>query len=182
VFELLFLVAFVAWLAFSALEFALSLPCAPTLLAAFLFVPLLSVARYSALVRAHRLARAGGAARPVPPERFFWPLSRRQLGVRLGVASFCALASWPVAVGSPAGLETGLPSLAGWIAGALAILSSGEVVAAGCLYVRASHWFDRCAPNFVGWGRRLLYRISDNHEFLGEEPLPRERRRREKVF
>ncbi len=73
-------------------------------------------------------------------------------------------------------------SLAGWGSAFFAILAVAEALASGCLYVRASHWFDRHAPNFVGWTRRLLYRLSDNHEFLGEAPLPREQRRREKVF
>ncbi|MFM5984996.1 MAG: hypothetical protein ACKO9I_06670, partial [Sphaerospermopsis kisseleviana] len=63
-----------------------------------------------------------------------------------------------------------------------AILALGEALACGWLYIRASHWFDRHAPSLVGWMRRMLYRISDNHEFLGEEPFPRERRHREKVF
>ncbi|MFM8655573.1 MAG: hypothetical protein ACKOD5_00340, partial [Chthoniobacterales bacterium] len=73
-------------------------------------------------------------------------------------------------------------SVAGWISGLFAMLALSEALASGGLYVRASHWFDRHAPNFVGWTRRQLYRLTDNHEYLGEDPLPRERRRREKVF
>lgn len=180
--ELLFLIALVAWLFFSALEFALSLPCAPTLVTAFVLVPFLSVLRYFALARSYLLGRVRPEMRPVPPERFFWPLARRQIGVRFAAALACALAFWPAALLWPARWDVALSSVAGWISGVLAIVALGEALAAGCLYVRASHWFDRCAPSFVGWGRRLLYRISDNHEFLGEEPLPRERPRREKVY
>jgi len=68
------------------------------------------------------------------------------------------------------------------VSGLFAILAAAEVFAAGSLYLRASHWFDRHAPGFVGWARRALYRLSDNDEFLGEEPMPREKRRREKVY
>lgn len=180
--ELLFLIALIAWLVFSALEFALSLPCAPTLIAASVLVPLLAIVRYGALLRVHHLGRVQPGRRPVPPERFFWPLARRKIGWRFSAALALALVSWPVAVLWPASLETTTVSLFGWISGFSAIAASGEAMASGYLYIRASHWFDRYAPNFVGWARRLLYRISDNHEFLGEEPLPRERRRREKVF
>ncbi|MFM8789714.1 MAG: hypothetical protein ACKOEI_07670 [Chthoniobacterales bacterium] len=181
-FELLFLVALVAWLFFSALEFILSLPCAPTLIAAFVAVPLLAAIRYASMVRVHHLARVRPGLRPVPPEKFFWPLSRRKIGLRLAVASVCALVFWPMALIWPARGSTEIISVAGWISGLFAMLALSEALASGCLYVRASHWFDRHAPNFVGWTRRLLYRLSDNHEFLGEDPLPRERRRREKVF
>ena len=181
-FELLFFIALVAWLFFSTFEFVLSLPCAPTLIAAFVLVPLLAIARYAALVRAHHLERVRPGSQPVPPERFFWPLARRRIGWRF-IASFTsALALWPVAVLWPAGRELSVSSVAGWITGVLAILALGETLACGWLYIRASHWFDRHAPSLVGWMRRMLYRISDNHEFLGEEPFPRERRHREKVF
>jgi hypothetical protein len=181
-FELLFLVALLAWLFFSALEFAMSLPCAPTLIAACLLVPPSAVLRYAAMVRQHCLGRIHAGVQPVPPERFFWPLARRRIGRRAGLALSAALLLWPVAVFWPAGWEASPPSLLGWTAGALAIAALGEALASTCLYIRASHWFDRHAPNFVGWMRRLLYRMSDNHEFLGEAPLPRERRRGEKVF
>jgi hypothetical protein len=180
--ELLFLIALIAWLLFSALEFVLSLPCAPTLVAAFVLVPLLAIIRYTSLVRAHHLGRVQPGRRPVPPERFFWPLARRRIGLRFAAVFASAFVLWLIALLWPASFEASFPSLVGWAAGLSAIIALGETLASGCLYIRASHWFDRYAPNFVGWTRRLLYRLSDNHEFLGEEPLPRERRRREKVF
>ncbi|MEY3479489.1 MAG: hypothetical protein RIQ71_264 [Verrucomicrobiota bacterium] len=180
--ELLFFIAFVAWLFFSTLEFVLSLPCAPTLIAASALVPLLAIARHAALAREHHLERLRPGSQPVPPERFFWPLARRRIGLKLGTAFACATVFWPVAVIWPAGSELNMTSLAGWISGALAIVSLGEVLACGWLYISASHWFDRHAPSFVGCARRMLYRISDNYDFLGEEPLPHERRDREKVY
>lgn len=182
VFELLFLIAIVAWVFFSALEFVLTLPCAPTIIAAAVLVPLLTVWRWHALIRAHGLSRLHPRTRPVPPERFYWPARRRVLGWRFGMASFAAILAWPAACLWPAGPGTDPSSLAGWASGLVAILATAELLASGWLYLRASHWFDRHAPRFVGLARRALYRLSDNHEFLGEEALPREKRRREKVY
>lgn len=181
-FELLFLIALVAWLFFSALEFVLTLSFAPTIIAAGILVPLLSLLRWHALVRAHGLLRLAPRTRPVPPERFYWLRSRRRLGRRIGIVLFVALFSWPVACLWPAELSADGSSLAGWLFGVLAIFAAAESCAACLLYLRASHWFDRHAPRFVGLVRRALYRLSDNHEFLGEEPLPRDKRRREKVY
>jgi hypothetical protein len=182
VFEILFIIALAAWLFFSTMEFVLTLPFAPTLIAAMIFVPLLTVLRWRALVRTHRLSRLHPHTRPVPPERFYWPSQRRRIGKRLAVASLLSLLLWPVACLCPAGATADWSSLVGWVSGLFAILATAEMFAAGSLYLRASHWFDRHAPGFVGWARRALYRLSDNHEFLGEEPMPREKRRREKVY
>lgn len=182
VFEILFLIAIVAWVFFSALEFVLTLPCAPTIIAAAVFVPLLTAWRWQALVRTHGLSRLHPRTRPVPPERFYWPARRRVLGWRFVTAALAATLAWPAACRWPAGPDTDATSLAGWASGSVAILATGEIFASGWLYLRASHWFDRQAPSFVGLMRRALYRLSDNHEFLGEEPLPREKRRREKVY
>ena len=181
-FEILFVIALVAWLFFSALEFVLTLCFAPTIIAAAILVPLASFLRWPALVRTHGLSRLHPRTQPVPPERFYWPGNRRRLGRRTGSALAAAVFSWPVACLWPAELSSEGPSLVGWLFGVLAILATAEAFAAGLLYLRASHWFDRHAPGFVGWARRALYRLSDNHEFLGEEPMPREKRRREKVY
>jgi len=182
VFEILFIIAVAAWLFFSAMEFLLTLPFAPTLIAAMIFVPVLSALRWRALVKAHRLSRLHPDTRPVPPERFYWPSQRRRIGKRLAVASAFSVLLWPVACLWPASAAADWSSFVGWTSGLFAILATAEVFAAGSLYFRASHWFDRHAPGFVGWARRALYRLSDNHEFLGEEPMPGEKPRREKVY
>ena len=63
-----------------------------------------------------------------------------------------------------------------------AIASLTELAAAVWLYFRASQLFDNLAPTALGWLRVGLYRLSDNHEFLGEEPLPRSKRVRESIY
>lgn len=180
--ELLFLVALVAWVVISVLEYLAGLPAAATLAAAAVVVPLLAPARLRALRRAGRLDFIRGTRRPVPPERFYWPVVRRHLGWRLALACLVAVAAWPVALAWPARAAADPASLTGWVAGLLGIASLAEALAAGWLYVKASQRFNRLKPGLVGWLRRGLYRLSDNHEFLGEEPLPRRKTERESVY
>lgn len=182
--ELLFLVAMVSWAVISLLQYLAGLPAAPTLLAAAVAMPLL------AWWRTHRLARTGwlnpprrrGGPRPLPPERFYWPATRRWLGRRTAMASLLAAALWPVALLWPAPLSWQAVALAAWTIAALAIAALAEAAAGLWLYVKTSQRFNRQTPGVIGWLRRGLYRLSDNHEFLGEEPLPREKRARESVY
>jgi hypothetical protein len=74
------------------------------------------------------------------------------------MASFAAILAWPAACLWPAAPGTDASSLAGWASGLVAILATAEILASGWLYLRASHWFDRHAPCFVGLARRALYR------------------------
>lgn len=180
--ELLFIVALIAWAVVSVLQYLAGLAAAPTLLAAAVFVPVIAYWRVRALARVGRIEFVRTARRPLPPDRFYWPATRRLLGRRIMVCIMTMIAAWPVAMLSPAEWSADRASLAGWLAGAAGIVALAEVCAALWLYVRASQRFDRLAPCAVGWLRRGLYRISDNHEFLGEEPLPREKRRRESVY
>jgi hypothetical protein len=183
--ELLFLVAMVSWAVISLLQYLSGLPAAPTLLAAAILVPPL------AWWRARHLARAGwlnpprrrGGPRPLPPERFYWPATRRWLGRRTAVAALAAAVMWPVALVWPAPPPLWqVGALAAWAVAASAIATLAESVAGLWLYVKTSQRFNRQTPGVVGWLRRALYRISDNHEFLGEEPLPLEKRARESVY
>jgi hypothetical protein len=119
---------------------------------------------------------------PLPPERFYWPATRRWLGRRTVLAAGLAAAAWPAALVWPARNVPDAASLAGWIAGFIAITALAEAAAGLWLYVKTSQRFNRQTPGLVGWLRRGLYRLSENHEFLGEEPLPREKRAREAVY
>jgi len=180
--ELLFVVALLSWAAINVLLYLASLPAAYTLLAGALAVPVLTWVLARWLVRWHGLDFLRSARRPVPPERFYWPGARRRLGIGTVAAGLLALASWPVALVWPAGNIIDAPSLTGWIAGALAIFATARLLAGLRIYIKASQRFDHLAPGLVGWLRQGLYRLSDNHEFLGEEPLPREKRVRESVY
>ncbi len=181
-FELLFIVALIAWGVISVLQYLADLPAAPTLLAAAVAVPALAAWRVRVLARQGRIAFVSTRRRPLPPERFYWPATRRRLGKRTLVCSALATASTPAAIIWPADWSTDPASLTGWITAAIAIAALSEAAAGTWLYVRASQRFDHLAPAALGWVRRGLYRLSDNHEFLGEEPLPRQKRVRESIY
>lgn len=182
--ELLFLVAMVSWAVLSLLQYLAGLPAAPTLLAAAVLVPPL------AFWRTRRLARIGwltpprrhGTPRPLPPEQFYSPATRRWLGRRTAIAAIAAAALWPAAILWPVPLSWHGLALAAWTVAATSIAVLSEALAGLWLYVRTSQRFNRQTPGLIGWLRRGLYRLSDNHEFLGEEPLPREKRARESVY
>jgi hypothetical protein len=180
--ELLFIVALIAWAVVSILQYLAGLPAAPTLIAATILLPLLASWRSRVLARQGGIHFVRSHRRPLPPERFYWPATRRRLGRRAVVSALVALVAWPLALAQPARWSIGQESITGWIAGAVGIIALSEACAAIWLYVRASQRFDHLAPVAIGWLRRGLYRISDNHEFLGEEPLPRQKRARESIY
>lgn len=181
-FELLFIVALVAWGVISVLQYLAELPAAPTLLAAALLVPTLAAWRVRVLASQGRIDFVRTRRRPLPPERFYWPTTRRRLGWRTLVCAAVAAIACPIAIAWPANWSAAPASIAGWIAALIGIASLAEAAAGAWLYVRASQRFDRLTPTALGWLRRGLYRLSDNHEFLGEEPLPRQKRVRESVY
>ncbi|MBE2178852.1 MAG: hypothetical protein IAE97_00065 [Chthoniobacterales bacterium] len=180
--ELLFVIGFLAWLVISALQYLAQLPASGTLSAAAIMIPLIACVRMRILARAGGLDFVRGTRAPVPPERFYWPLVRHRLGWRTALSAAVAGAVWPMAFTHPARMDAAGGSLGGWLAGATAIVTTAEAVAGAWLYVRASQRFNRLKPGFIGWMRRGLYRLSDNHEFLSEEPLPRQKREREAVY
>jgi hypothetical protein len=180
--ELLFIVALIAWVVVSTLQYLAGLPAAPTLLVAAILLPLLALWRSRVLARQGGIYFVRSRRRPLPPERFYWPATRRKLGRRAIASVLVTVLVWPLALGQPARWSIDQESITGWLAGAIGIIALSEACAAIWLYVRASQRFDKLAPVAVGWLRRGLYRISDNHEFLGEEPLPRQKRARESVY
>lgn len=181
--ELLFLVAIVSWAVISTVQYLAALPAAPTLLAATFLVPVVAFVRGRRIARRRNIQLGRDKKRPpLPPERFYWPATRRWLGRRTILAATLAAAVWPAAILWPARTSLDPVSLAGWIAALVAITTLAEAAAGLWLYVKTSQRFNRQSPGLVGWLRRGLYRLSDNHEFLGEEPLPREKRTREAVY
>jgi hypothetical protein len=181
--ELLFLIAIISWGVISVGQYLATLPAAPTLLAATLLVPVLALARGRQIARRRNILLGRGRRRmPLPPERFYWPATRRWLGRRTILAAGIAAAAWPAALVWPARNVPDAASLAGWTAAVVAITALAEAAAGLWLYVKTSQRFNRQTPGLVGWLRRGLYRLSDNHEFLGEEPMPREKRAREAVY
>jgi len=180
--ELLFLIALLSWAAIACLEYLAALPAAATLGAAAVVLPFLLAWRTRALARRGRMEFVAERRRPLPPERFYWPATRRRLGWRTTWSAVAAAVAWPVTLAWPAAGNVQAASLAGWISAVIAIAGTAEALAGTWLYIRASQRFHHLAPHALGWLRVGLYRLSDNHEFLGEEPLPRQKRARESVY
>lgn len=180
--ELLFLFALIAWGVITAFEFLASLPAGPAILPALVIIPVLAAVRARRIVRERQLDFIHRRGRPVPPERFFWPTNRRHLLRRAAFALPVAAMLWTLLLMRPQRLAPDVESLAGWLAALAGTLAAAEALAAAAVHLRASQRLDPLAPGFIGLLRRGLYRLSDNHEFLGEEPLPREKRTRESVY
>ena len=180
--ELLFIVALVAWAVITCLEYLAGLPAAPTMAVAALIWPFLITWRAHALARTGRIEFVRTRRRPLPPERFYWPATRRILGWRTALGAGAGVIAWPLALAWPARWAVDTASVTGWISAAIGILAVAEAVAGALLYLRAAQRIHHLAPTALGWLRVGLYRLSDNHEFLGEEPMPRQKRARESVY
>ena len=84
-----------------------------------------SAARLGGVPGTAAALRAGGINQPrspVPPERFYWTLHRARVAPRAGSASVhLAVGAWAAALEWPAELAWTGASVAGWLAGAIAI-------------------------------------------------------------
>ena len=177
-FELLFLCGLFGLMLGAIWEYVTALPAFPTILVASAAIPLLAWADYLQLVQRLELGGMSRRRAPVPPERFYWSLGRSQLGTMLAYSSALGIAAWAVAIEFPAAIAPTGSAIAGWTAGAVAIVASARVWSSRIAYVRASQWFDKMTPWAVGFCRRSLYRLSDNPDFLSPERP--ERREKEK--
>jgi hypothetical protein len=177
-FELLFIFGVFGLLLGELWEYLAALPAFPTLLTAFFVIPLLTGADYFNLRERFRLEGLAQDRLPIPPERFYWTLQRRQLRHVVCLLPFVVTGAWFVALRWPAEIAFSVPSIAGWSAGFLAIVSTVRLIAAATLYVRASQWFDKMAPWAIGVYRTTMYRISENPDFLG--PANPQRQEKEK--
>jgi hypothetical protein len=175
-FEILFIFGVFGWLLGQLWEYLSALAAFPTLLTAFALIPLLAYGDFLALLRRLDLEGIQSDRLPVPPERFYWPVRRARLRLMCLGMTVLAAPSWVGAMEWPASSAWDRVSLAGWIAGAVAILSSARALSSGIVYVRASQWFDKMAPWAIGFYRNTMYRISDNPDFLGPADAQREKK------
>lgn len=168
--ELLILFAIFGWLLITLFEFLYSLAAFPTIAAAVLIVPIGAVWGGGELLRRLGLEFLRTSRGFLPPERFFWPGQASLLWRLTWVSGVVALISWPVAIAFPATFDFGFASVAGWVSGLIAVLATTAAVAGLWVFLKGSQRFDRLTPSLVGALRRLMFRLSDNYEFLGEEP------------
>ncbi len=180
--ELLIILAMFGWVIVTVIQFLASLEAVPTIAAAAVAVPAFSVWLHARLLRSLRLDFLRGRRDFLPPERFYWPMQAATLRWELGACIACALAAWPLAIVCPAALELTARSMTGWIAGIVAIVASSLVCSRLAVYLRASQRYDKSMPAPIGWLRHFMFWISDNYEFLGEEPEVSRRKKQESVY
>jgi hypothetical protein len=106
---------------------------------------------------------------PLPPEKFYWPVMRGSFWRQIVLLAGLVPSFWVVAVLFPARWMDTRESLLGWVSGAGAVVSSARLLSVGFLYVDASQHMDRFTPGLVGLSRRLMFRLTDNREYLGRE-------------
>ena len=168
-FEILFIFGAFGWLLGAACEYLSGLAAFPTILTAFLLIPLLTCADYLEMLNKLELAGLHQRREPVPPERFYWRLHKERLLRNLLWTAPLSVAAWAAAIWWPAAFGRDFISICGWIFGAVAVLSTTRLTSLCAVYIHASRWFDKMAPWAVGVCRRTLYRLSDNPDFLAPE-------------
>ena len=90
-----------------------------------------------------------------------------------------AIAAWVNADLLPTAWSLETDSLVGWLNAGLGVLAISRFLSGALLFIKAAQWFDAMRPNVIGLIRILMYKISDNYEFLGQRKTDPER---EKVY
>jgi hypothetical protein len=180
--ELLVILAMFGWVILTVIQFLSSLEAFPTIAAAVVAIPLLAIRLHARLLRSLRLEFLRGHRGFLPPERFYWRAQAAGLRRELAWCVAGVLLAWPLAIVCPAALALSARSAAGWLAGGVAIGASALFCSRLAVYLRASQRYDRFTPIPVGWLRRFMFWISDNYDFLGEEPEVRRRKKKEAIY
>jgi len=180
--ELLIFLALIGWGIASFIEFLSSLPAFPTLVTGAVAVPILAAMSYERLLRVNRLEFLKTPRKFLPPERFYWPSqAKRALREILALTAIAGVA-WSLAIIFPAQFGIDPKSLTGWVCGVAGIVSLSELISRAWVFVLGSQRFDRLTPWAIGSVRRFMFWISDNHEFLGEEPEVPKKPTKESVY
>jgi hypothetical protein len=90
-----------------------------------------------------------------------------------------AAGGWYNAATLPASLAFDTESVVGWVNAVVGIAGSARFLSTSVLFVHAAQWFDSMSPSLIGFLRLLMYRLSDNYEYLGQRKTDPER---EKVY
>lgn len=177
--EVLVIFGLLGWLFLTFLEWLSTLPVFPAVVLAAVLCPILSTRDYLRRTRTWKLRGIYSNRDPVPPERFYWIV--QQVRLRRSIILFaipCVLA-WCNAAVLPASLDPNPASIMGWLNSLVGILTLSRVVSATALFFKASQWFDAMSPTLVGLLRRVMYKLSDNYEYLGQKKRDPEK---EKVY
>jgi len=171
-FEIVFVLGLIAWMLDLLFEYLFPLPVFPTLVTALLTIPVLTWFDYSIALPRQFLTGVEKNRAPVPPEVFRWNLVRPRWKKQIIVCTLLLPVGWLPIFWFSARLDFSFSSLVGWFCGAIAIASTSILFSRLTLYFRVAQWFDEMTPRIAGWFWNLMYRLSDNHEYLPEKKEP----------
>ena len=177
--EVLGIFGFLGWLFLVFCEWLSHLPVFPALAVGAIVVPILAVADFRKIQRKLQLPGLYANREPIPPERFSWLLHRGWLHRSIGWSFVMAAGGWYNAATLPASLSLDPESALGWVNAVVGMIGSARFLTATVLFVHAAQWFDSMSPSLIGFLRLLMYRLSDNYEYLGQRKTDPER---EKVY
>jgi hypothetical protein len=177
--EVLGILGFLGWLFLVFCEWLSHLPVFAALAVGAIVVPILAVADFRKNLRKLQLPGLYANREPIPPERFSWLLRRGWLHRSIGWSFVMAVGGWYNAATLPASLSFDAESVVGWINAIVGIAASARFFSTSVLFLHAAQWFDSMSPSLIGFLRLLMYRLSDNYEYLGQRKTDPER---EKVY
>jgi hypothetical protein len=177
--EVLGIFGFFSWLILVSYEWLSSLEVFPAIVSGTVLIPICALRDYRRLSRRYHLQGLASRREPVPPERFYWVINRRRLQLAMLWSGAVAIAGWSNAGWLPASWSLDSDSIVGWMNAGLGIFATGRFLSSTLLFIKAAQWFDAMRPNVIGLIRMLMYKLSDNYEFLGQRKADPER---EKVY
>jgi hypothetical protein len=177
--EVLGIFGFLGWLFLVFCEWLSHLPVFAALVVGAIAVPIMAVADFRKILRKLQLPGLYTSRDPIPPERFSWLLHGEWLRQSIVWSFVIAAGGWWNAATLPASLSCDLESVVGWLNAVVGMIGSARFFSASLLFVHAAQWFDSMSPSLVGFFRVLMYRLSDNYEYLGQRKTDPER---EKVY
>src|SRR5258706_4670874 len=155
------------------------LPVFAALVVGAIAAPILAVADFRKNLRKLQLPGLYANREPIPPERFSWLLRRGWLHRSIEWSFVMAVGGWYNAATLPASLSFDAESVVGWINAIVGIAGSARFFSTSVPFLYAAQWFDSMSPSLIGFLRLLMYRLSDNYEYLGHRKTDPER---EKVY
>lgn len=177
--EVLGIFGFLSWLILVSYEWLSSLQVFPAIVSGTVLVPIFALRDYRRMQRRFCLQSVAGRRAPVPPERFYWEINRGRIQRAMLWSGTVAIAGWSNAGWLPASWSLDSDSIVGWMNAGVGIIAGSHFLSSTILFIKAAQWFDAMRPNVIGLIRMLMYKISDNYEFLGQRKTDPER---EKVY
>ena len=177
--EVLGIFGFLGWLILVSYEWLSSLQVFPAIVSGSVLIPICALRDYRRLRGRFHLQGLSGRRAPVPPERFYWELNRDRLQCAMLWSGMVAVAGWSNASWLPASSSVDSDSIVGWMNAGVGIIAASRFLSATILFIKAAQWFDAMRPNVIGLIRMLMYKLSDNYEFLGQRKADPQR---EKVY